>query len=285
MNKNILDNITRISEYYNTVDLTVCTSGRQFSIVKVEGPMAQSFHVLQYVTHGKGTLELNGKKYPVYKGDMFFLPENTNCCYYGDPIDPYSYYWVSIKGKYANYLLRKCNITEENPVCHLQDRKIEKLFCNIFQNMRRNNLATSLQVLSYLYELFAILAKKYTEENPNELHYLIEKALAYMEGHFQERITITTLCEYLSCDRAHFTKLFKKQLSVSPKEYLLQLRLSHSRTLLKETQKTIEQIATECGMEHAAFSAIFKQRYGISPNNYRKRKKQNPKNQEVIHRI
>lgn len=265
--------ITRFTEYYNTIDLTICTSGQQFSANKVDGPYAPEFHVLHYVTAGKGTLIVNEKKYAVSKGDIFFLPENVRCCYYGDKNDPYTYYWISFKGKYSDYLLKKSNITEDSPVLHLDNKKIEKKFYFMFRDMKKNNLAASLQVLSHLYDLFSFLIKNIDTKTPAP-HYLVEKGLTYINHNFSSPITITYICKVLNCDRSYFQKLFIRQTGISPKDYLLNSRLAHSKTLLKQSNMSIEQISEACGMEYNTFKVAFKRRYGCSATQYRKKKKE-----------
>ena len=58
---------------------------------------------------------------------------------------------------------------------------------------------------------------------------------------------------------------------MSPQEYLLQVRMSKARELLRQTDLPINVIAREIGYEDPlSFSKIFKKRYNVSPLQYRR---------------
>ena len=54
-------------------------------------------------------------------------------------------------------------------------------------------------------------------------------------------------------------------------EYVSRMRLSKAKLLLRDSNKSIEEIATECGFSSANyFGLIFKKEVGLSPLNYKK---------------
>ena len=54
-------------------------------------------------------------------------------------------------------------------------------------------------------------------------------------------------------------------------EYVSRMRLSKAKSLLKDTNKSIEDIALDCGFSSANyFGLIFKKEVGLSPLNYKK---------------
>lgn len=56
----------------------------------------------------------------------------------------------------------------------------------------------------------------------------------------------------------------------SPQQFLVNLRMEKAVGMLKNTDLPVNQIAAQVGYENPlTFSKIFKQRYGISPKNYR----------------
>ncbi len=77
----------------------------------------------------------------------------------------------------------------------------------------------------------------------------------------------------------YLRKLFKKEVGVSPLEYLTTLRMKSAETLLTAmwtNDYTITQIAQMCGFVDALyFSRVFKKYYGCSPTSFAKKRNGN----------
>ncbi len=60
-------------------------------------------------------------------------------------------------------------------------------------------------------------------------------------------------------------------MNISPQQFIIQYRLSEACELLKNTTKTLQEIAEEIGYSNQFnFSTAFKRHYQISPNRWRK---------------
>jgi transcriptional regulator GlxA family with amidase domain len=66
--------------------------------------------------------------------------------------------------------------------------------------------------------------------------------------------------------------LFQKIINLSPKEYLLQIRINHAKKLLvSQKHLRVVAVANESGFRDAAyFSRVFKRKTGVTPLNFRK---------------
>ena len=85
---------------------------------------------------------------------------------------------------------------------------------------------------------------------------------------------MSQLADYIGINRSYFTAIFKKLVGVSPQEYLLSYRMEESMKLLTECDLPIKTIAASVGYDNPlTFSKIFKNRFGCSPQNYRKEHK------------
>ena len=76
----------------------------------------------------------------------------------------------------------------------------------------------------------------------------------------------------------YLRKLFKKEVGVSPLEYMTGMRMKSAETLLTSmwtNEYSISEIARMCGFEDALyFSRVFKKYYGCSPSNFAKRRRE-----------
>ncbi len=81
----------------------------------------------------------------------------------------------------------------------------------------------------------------------------IRQVLDYIEEHLKEPIRIGTLCRRINMSESDFLKKFRHQQGVSPKQYIVSRRLSAAKVLLVKTDKTIAEIAAECGYSSVYF--------------------------------
>ena len=66
-----------------------------------------------------------------------------------------------------------------------------------------------------------------------------------------------------------FRRNFKKKYGISPKNYLINLRLEKAKKMLGDPEQNCTQVALECGFSSSAqFSTMFHNKYGISPKKY-----------------
>lgn len=95
------------------------------------------------------------------------------------------------------------------------------------------------------------------------------------------------LDEYLHSLPFHYDytrKLFKKEMGMSPLDYLISLRMKNAEQLLMATwpdRYSVAEVAAMCGYHNALyFSRVFKKYYGLSPKNYILRKSSPPVEEE-----
>ena len=93
----------------------------------------------------------------------------------------------------------------------------------------------------------------------------------YLDAHYGEKITLDALAEQFYINKFYLTRVFKEQFGQTVTGYLMQLRITRAKRLLRFSDKNIEVIAQECGMSDANyFSRIFKKVEGTTPGQYRR---------------
>ena len=88
---------------------------------------------------------------------------------------------------------------------------------------------------------------------------------------FTVRLNITKICKELYIDRTVLFKHFKKKYGISLQEYIYTYRMSIAQNLITQTNKSLKEIATECGYEtYTGFCKRFSAFFGVLPSEYRK---------------
>ena len=102
---------------------------------------------------------------------------------------------------------------------------------------------------------------------------LITKALNYIKSENKKSdITIDDVATHAGFSTDYFNRIFFAHTGFNIMEYVRFSRLKRAAHLLRGTNNDILDIALDCGYEaHESFSRAFKNQYGISPSEYRKK--------------
>ena len=92
----------------------------------------------------------------------------------------------------------------------------------------------------------------------------------YLDENYTEHINLDGLCSRFYISKYYLTHSFKDQFGLSIKNYLLSVRITKAKQMLRFSNKTIEEIGYEVGIGAATyFSRVFKEIEGVSPSVYR----------------
>lgn len=122
-------------------------------------------------------------------------------------------------------------------------------------------------VIMYYAELLILIFRHLDETYlPICTNDTLRKAIYYIRTNYRSDINVGDIAKHTEIGERYLRKLFAQNLSISPLDYLNQIRIDKSIELLRNTELSIKEIAFECGYQSPQyFSRIFKQRVGISP--------------------
>ncbi len=87
----------------------------------------------------------------------------------------------------------------------------------------------------------------------------------FLHTHYQEHISLSTLAERFHLHENYVSEIFKKDAGVGYLEYLHDVRVEESKSLLRKSNKTAEEIALLVGFTNAShFSKVFKKTTGMT---------------------
>lgn len=231
---------------------------------------------LHFVLSGKGILEINQSTYHLKKNDIFIIPKDIPIQYFADEECPWEYMWITFDGNMAQTYLEHAQLTAANPVIH--SAISVSTYLPMIQSILDTNqltFANEIKRVAYLYEILSTLieaqnaGKKESGKYDYSIDTYVDYALQYIKFNYN-RIKVNDIAAYIGINRSYLTSIFKKQLQVSPQEYLISYRLKEAARLIKTTDLSIQEIAVNVGYENSlTFSKMFKQTYGVCPKNYR----------------
>ncbi|CAN7259685.1 helix-turn-helix domain-containing protein [Paenibacillus sp. LjRoot153] len=102
--------------------------------------------------------------------------------------------------------------------------------------------------------------------------FIVNRTLHYIKDNFTYPITLSALAGISFCSETYLSHLFKETIGSTITEYINQLRIQKSKSLLDITTYSITHIAHQCGFNDSNyFSRVFRQHTGMSPKQYRGR--------------
>lgn len=124
--------------------------------------------------------------------------------------------------------------------------------------------------------LFIIRCQRYEENVVKEIdvdNQLMQEIATYIYDNYDKKISLDDMSRKFHISRSYLSKKFKIITGFGFKEYLINVRIKNACTLLLETNKSITDIAFECGFNDSNyFGDAFRHVKGVSPNKYRKNK-------------
>lgn len=103
----------------------------------------------------------------------------------------------------------------------------------------------------------------------------IVQAVTIMRERMYEHLSISALARLIGASEKQLTKAFLQNLNTTPSALWRELRLDHTHWLVQNTDRSVAQIAYECGFSDSThFCKSFKKRFSISPAQLRKQHKE-----------
>ena len=110
-------------------------------------------------------------------------------------------------------------------------------------------------------------------------------ALPYSEDTsiLRESVTVGDAAAYVGYTPNYFNTCFRQQMGMPFGEYLRQMRLNYGANLLRSSNMPVTEVAYESGFGSLSyFSRSFREKYDLSPQEYRKRYHEKEQQEETI---
>ena len=118
-----------------------------------------------------------------------------------------------------------------------------------------------------------MIVERNEKQNPikKQRERLVYKILDYINEHYAESLTLEKISTEFYISKSNLSHAFKKEVGLSPMQYMMQRRIGEAQSLLVETSTAIQDIEYKLGFSDSAhFSKMFKKYVGVTPNEYRK---------------
>lgn len=232
-----------------------------------------NYFELEIVTSGEGTHILNGAAYPVCKGDVYLLT----------PID-FHEIQATADIEIINISFDDIWLPEDmRSILYTADYTKKRRF----EGNEYVHMVMAAELLRYEYESDALcidqllhyMLSRFLLDNLKKSDGIatqeqlngIKKAIAYIEMHFREKITLELLSVISGYSSTYFSELFKKFTGETYIERVTALRINYAKALLA-SGFSVTDACFESGFGSLSnFLAVFKAKCDMAPSQYRQK--------------
>jgi AraC family transcriptional regulator len=130
------------------------------------------------------------------------------------------------------------------------------------------SLATSLAL--HLIAKYRTPSESARSKSPEAIpHDAIRRAIAYINEHFTENLTLSQIAGAAGLSEFHFARLFKRSVGTSPHQFVLKRRIAHARELLLDGALSLAEVALETGFcDQSHLGQSFRKVTGYTPKQF-----------------
>ena len=223
----------------------------------------------------KGTLHsvADGRDLLLEQGDLVLYGPNQWHMQYADVGMSPSYITVTfdLVGEYPQELINRKFTIPQSAVPVLQ---------RMIREMDRMDAYSADMVICLLQQLLLELLREQTcpagtklrtTNAVNSENEIIRRAQQFISEHVREKLTVPLVARHVDVSPSYLTALFRKNLQISPGEYVRRIKLQESKQMIREDNMNFTEIAA--ALQYSTvhhFSRQFKDKFGITPTEYAK---------------
>lgn len=227
------------------------------------------------VLKGSGTLLYEQQEYTLNMGDVVFIDCHKPYCHRTSD-DLWCLRWVHFYGANMNSIYQKYRTRGGSPCFHAKDvSSYTSILTNLETIAQSDSNVRDMKIYEFLTKLLTMMIEENWDKQT--MHYStsqkrnLQDVKLYLDEHYNEKISLEFLSEHFFINKFYLTRLFKDQFGDSITNYLIKIRITQAKQLLRFSDLSISEIAQKCGMNDANyFSRIFKKVEGCTPGEFRK---------------
>ena len=226
------------------------------------------------VLAGSGELQYEGATYKLDPGSCVFIDTRKNYSHTTSN-DLWNISWIHFNGPTLANIYQKYKERGGLPAFKPSDFKIylskfEELYKTVLSQSYTKDMDINTGISSILSSLMKDSwhpEKSFTSAKKTRM-IEIKK---YLDENYKNKISLDMLSNKFNINKYYLTKVFKEQFGVSIMDYLLDIRITEAKNLLRFSSMSAEQIGLLSGIGDVYyFSRVFKKIEGISIREYRK---------------
>lgn len=228
------------------------------------------YYTVHFVFDGCGIFHISKKEHLLKKGDAFIIFPGEAHDYSNYSHSSLGLLWIELSGSNCkelfSYLLSNNQYVFKNVSTEKAGQQLLDILEYLSPPVTINKYELSSKIYTFIMYLLDLMTGIPTKNTPA----LIVKALTYIDENFTGQIQIRDIADNLHISHTYLTKLFQKNVGVTPVKYINMKRIEYACYLLQNTDLSCESISDKTGIyDNAYFHKMFKSVKGMTPVQYK----------------
>jgi len=246
------------------------------------------FFRIYYVAKGHARVTIDGEVYPLTQGHLYMIPPMT---IHSDNCDStFHLYYIHVFEElqkdisifdlktfpfeidataFEIDLIKRLHTINPNKSLAFYDPKKytgEPFITNLFVGKNNYDFIETRGILLVLFSRFLAMAKDAVLTKDNRIF----KAIRFIREHLSESIKINDLTNECCLSEDHFIRLFKKEMGITPIDYINRKKIEQCQLRLLLCEDSIQEVAYSVSIFNISyFNKLFKKIVGTTPSEFK----------------
>jgi AraC family transcriptional regulator len=160
-----------------------------------------------------------------------------------------------------------------------RDREIDAICRRLYRAMTLPDVAERLYVQSLVIEIAALLERRHSTSSQSAktlqvgglMRHQARRVLEYIEANLAHETTLNDLAAIADLSPHHFLRMFKRTMSMTPHQYVLERRVEGAKKMLRMKTNSLVEIGLTVGFcNQSHFTTAFHRMVGATPAEFQK---------------
>lgn len=245
-------------------------------------PHSHSSYELYYLRKGERVYFINGKVYTATSGDIIVINPHDLHRTTSSNVPEFERILIN----FTSDFIFKGILSKDLPLLPFkhgsrlirfpvkEQANTEQLIFEMLRECQEKQEGHLFYIKSLLTKLLIQIYRQSFQAPPefdSPMHEKVSKVATYLNQHYQEKLTLTSVADKFYISPSYLSRLFKRVTGFHFGEYIQAIRMREARRQLIESNKKVLSIAESVGyLSIAHFNKTFKKLNGVSPTQYRK---------------
>ncbi|MEG1755177.1 MAG: AraC family transcriptional regulator [Clostridia bacterium] len=231
-------------------------------------------YLIKYTLSGEGYLSYENQEVYLPQGHFFWIDCQNPQYYLTSPrTGNWRVLWLHFYGGASEYLYDRFIRINGGNTGRLPPNStvVQNMYSLIGLYKQQSAQNTDLLASTLLLQIQTECITSVARDDSGVQSKYVRQAQDFINANYKRKITLDVLADFISLNKTYLQKLFVMKTGQTPNQFLVNIRISRAKELLRMTEIPVSAVAEETGIESSSyFIRIFREHEKMTPAEYRR---------------